>query len=178
MIDLDLLADRFPRVFAMLKKRVVLLRKAMIFATIGLFNTFLDAAVFFAAYAVLASFAPPQRAIHALVELCRCGTDTSLTLIAANVTSWTIAVTSSYVLNSSITFAAESGRQLRWRAYLTFVSSGVLGLVANTTTLVIAAKFVPIWAAKGCAIMASFCVNFSMSHFVVFRVRHPARGRG
>jgi hypothetical protein len=30
-------------------------------------------------------------------------------------------------------------------------------------------------AAKGVAIIAGFVVNFSMSHFVVFRVRRPAQ---
>ena len=94
-------------------------------------------------------------------------------LIAANVMAWLVAVSCSYVMNSHITFAAESGRQLRLKSYATFVASGVLGAVANTTTLVIAAKFMPVLPAKGLAILASFVVNFSMSHFVVFR--RPAR---
>jgi len=29
-----------------------------------------------------------------------------------------------------------------------------------------------VWAAKGLAILASFVVNFSLSHFVVFRPRN------
>ena len=62
-----------------------------------------------------------------------------------------------------------------------FVASGIVGLVANTATLVIAAQFLPVWVAKGCAILVSFLVNFSMSHFVVFRRRaettDPERGR-
>jgi putative flippase GtrA len=72
-------------------------------------------------------------------------------------------------MNSFITFAAESGRKLRWRAYGAFVASGVVGVIANTATLVIAAQFLPVWAAKGLAILVSFAVNFSLSHFVVFR---------
>jgi putative flippase GtrA len=51
------------------------------------------------------------------------------------------------------------------------VASGILGAIANTTTLVVAAQFLPVWAAKGCAILVSFAVNFSLSHFVVFRQR-------
>ena len=35
------------------------------------------------------------------------------------------------------------------------------------------AQFAPVWVAKGCAILVSFVLNFSMSHFVVFRARHP-----
>jgi putative flippase GtrA len=96
-------------------------------------------------------------------------------LIASNVMSWLVAVSCSYVMNTHITFAAESGRQLRWKSYATFAASGVLGGVANTTVLVVAAKFMPVLAAKGVAILAGFVVNFSMSHFVVFRVRRPAQ---
>ena len=50
---------------------------------------------------------------------------------------------------------------------------GIAGLTVNTATLVITAQILllPVWIAKGIAIMASFVVNFSLSHFVVFRVR-------
>jgi putative flippase GtrA len=77
-------------------------------------------------------------------------------------------------MNSSVTFAAESGRKLRWRAYAAFVVSGVAGLIPNTAMLVIGtnALLLPIWIAKALAILASFIANFSLSHFVVFRVRH------
>jgi putative flippase GtrA len=97
-------------------------------------------------------------------------------LVVANLISWSVAVTGSYVMNSSITFAAESGRQLRWHAYLTFVASGIAGLLVNTATLLFAAEILllPVWLAKAIAILASFLVNFSMSHFVVFRVRGGA----
>ena len=61
-------------------------------------------------------------------------------LIAANMTSWIVAVSGSYILNSSITFAAESGRKLRWRHYLAFLVAGIVGLIANTATLVFAAQ--------------------------------------
>ena len=42
-------------------------------------------------------------------------------------------------------------------------------MIATTTTLVIAANFMPVWAAKALAILVSFAVNFSITHFVVFR---------
>jgi putative flippase GtrA len=74
------------------------------------------------------------------------------------------------------TFAAESGRKLTWRAYFAFAASGLLGLLADTTTLLIASKFLPIMLAKLVAIGAAFVVNFSMSHFVVFR-NHDTAGR-
>jgi putative flippase GtrA len=99
-----------------------------------------------------------------------------VTLIAANTFSWYLAVSGSYVMNSTITFAAESGRRLSFTAYALFVLSGIVGYLANTTTLVVAAQFLPVLVAKGCAVLVSFVVNFSMSHFVVFRPRRPEVG--
>jgi putative flippase GtrA len=129
--------------------------KAVSFGLIGVVNTVIDAAVFFLALATLTS-----------------------SLVAANVLAWLVAVSCSYVMNSFITFARESGRKLRWRDYGTFAASGIAGVIANTTTLVIAAQFLPVWAAKGCAILVSFLVNFTLSHFVVFRRRKQPASDG
>src|SRR5581483_5057012 len=109
-------------------------------------------------------------------DACGCGNAAAISLIAANTLSWVVAVSGSYIMNSSITFAAESGRQLRWRAYFAFVASGVAGWLANTAALLVAAEvlLLPVWLSKGLAILASFVVNFSLSHFVVFRARPPA----
>ncbi|MBM3530055.1 MAG: GtrA family protein [Alphaproteobacteria bacterium] len=122
--------------------------KAMSFGAIGVVNTAIDASIFFLALATITT-----------------------SLVAANVLAWLVAVSCSYVMNTFITFARESGRKLRWRDYGAFAASGIAGVVANTTVLVIAAQFMPVWAAKGCAILVSFLVNFSLSHFVVFRKR-------
>jgi putative flippase GtrA len=132
--------------------------KAISFAFVGVINTTVDAGVFFLALWVLVG--SPSRA----------GTGT---LIVANVFSWSVAITGSYVMNSFVTFAKESGRQLRLKSYATFLAGGILGAVGNTTALVLVAQFAPVWVAKGCAILVSFVLNFSMSHFVVFRARHP-----
>ena len=72
-----------------------------------------------------------------------------------------------------VTFAAESGRKLRWKSFFAFVVAGVLGLIGNTATLVIAADFMRVEAAKILAIGVGFLINFSMSHFVVFRPKKP-----
>jgi putative flippase GtrA len=124
--------------------------KAASFALVGVFNTFVDLGVFLAAYNVL-----------------------KLPLIPANVLAWLVAVSGSYVMNSFITFAAESGRRLHWRAYAAFVASGIAGVITNTTILVVASTWLgmPVLGAKLRAIAASFVVNFSLSHFVVFRTR-------
>jgi len=125
--------------------RVGLLKKAGSFAAVGAVNTMVDFAVFATALKVL-----------------------GLPLIPANIMSWSVAVSSSYVMNSYTTFAAESGRQLRLRAYGVFVLSGLAGLFANTTALVLFSFVVPVLLAKVAAIGVSFLVNFSLSHFVVF----------
>jgi len=144
--------------------------KAISFALIGAVNTAVDYSVFLLARAALkqitasfALFAAPS------------GSRETLLLIAANTIAWLIAMTGSYIMNSSITFAAESGRKLRWRAYAALAASGIAGLTANTVTLIFGVQvfLLPIWAVKAVAILASFIVNFSLSHFVVFR--QPAR---
>jgi putative flippase GtrA len=126
--------------------------KAVVYALVGVVNTTVDYTVFLAAHAVF-----------------------DLSLVVANMLSWMVAVSGSYVLNSTITFAAESGRKLRWTAYFTFVASGIAGWLANTAILLVAADvlLLPVWLAKLLAVMASFIVNFSLTNFVVFRV-HPS----
>jgi putative flippase GtrA len=154
--------------------------KAVSFAAIGVVNTLVDYGVFLLARAVLSGSAGGLAAIGSLSDFCQCGNATTTTLIVANIISWSVAVTGSYVMNSSITFAAESGRKLGWRRYLTFVASGIAGLFTNTATLLFAAEILllPVWLAKGIAILTSFVVNFSLSHFVVFRPRDGSAGSG
>jgi putative flippase GtrA len=141
---LDRLIRRLVRAW---EERAIVL-KAASFAGVGVINSLVDFGVFLAAFYVL-----------------------KLPLIPANVLAWLVAVSGSYVMNSYVTFAAESGRQLRWRAYLAFVASGIAGVITNTTVLVIASYWVPVILAKLLAIGASFLVNFALSHFVVFRPR-------
>ena len=157
MKSIEQLRFRFPRMVAAVEARIALFIKAISFGLVGVVNTGVDFCIFWIA------------AQHF-----------GLPLVVANVISWTIAVSGSYVMNSMFTFAAESGRKLGWRPYGTFLASGVIGLVANTATLLVAARLAPhviadpalqLAAAKVCAIGASFVVNFSLSHFVVFRRR-------
>lgn len=133
------------RLAAAFKKRVMLM-KATNFALVGLVNTVIDLGVFLVARNVFL-----------------------LALVPSNVLAWLVAVSFSYALNSVTTFAAESGRRLSWRAYATFVASGVVGVTASTTTLILLSYAIPELAAKLLAIGVSFLVNFSLSHFVVFR---------
>lgn len=120
--------------------------KLVSFAVVGLGNTAIDFSVFALAYEFL-----------------------HLPLIASNVIAWLVAVSCSYVVNTMTTFRSESGRVLRRKDYLKFVASGVLGVVATTTTLVVMSHYVNVMIAKLTSILAGFIVNFVMSNFVVFR---------
>lgn len=124
--------------------------KMISFGVIGLGNTVIDLGIFTLAYKVL-----------------------GLPLVPANVMAWLVAVSCSYVMNTMITFRAESGRVLRRKDYFSFVASGILGVIATTTTLVVLSHFIPVYAAKLASILAGFVVNFTMSHFVVFRAKPP-----
>jgi putative flippase GtrA len=147
--------------------------KAVSFALVGVINASVDFVVFSLLYYFL-----------------------GLPIIVANLISWLVAVTGSYVMNSMTTFAAESGRQLRFKDYGSFLLAQIAGLVANTATIIIVSYSIPgllhVFAGPGAtlqigghtidpvlvgkvfAIGASFLVNFTLSHFVVFRRRGPS----
>ena|ERR1043165_2429484 len=137
------------RVSAAWRERAVAL-KATSFAIVGLINTAVDAAIFFLMLGFVTS-----------------------SLVIANVTAWFVANVGSYVMNSFTTFSAETGGKLSLRHYAGFVGSGIVAVIASTITVVVAARLagLPIWAAKGLAILVSFAVNFSITHFVVFRAK-------
>jgi putative flippase GtrA len=133
------------RVTAAWRERAVAL-KAVSFALVGLVNTAVDATIFFLLLGYVTS-----------------------SLVLANVAAWFVANTGSYVMNSLTTFSAETDGKLRLKHYAGFVGSGLVAVTASTVTVVIAAKFMPVWAAKAIAILVSFVVNFTITHFVVFR---------
>jgi putative flippase GtrA len=140
------LLDRFNKAW---HERAVAL-KAASFALVGVVNTLIDFSVFWTT-------------VHFL----------GWPLVPANVLAWIVAVSFSYMMNSFVTFGPESGRVLRWRDYLTFIASGVAGMVSSTATLFALSYVVPVLVAKLVSIAVSFAVNFSLSHFVVFRTRAP-----
>jgi putative flippase GtrA len=137
------------RLMAAWRDRAIVL-KAMSFAAVGVVNAAVDFGVFSFAYYYL-----------------------TLPIVTANVLAWIIAVSGSYILNSLTTFAQESGRELRAHTYVHFVIFQSAGLLANTLTVLVASYFMPVLFGKVLAIGASFLVNFSFSHFVVFRERRP-----
>jgi len=122
--------------------------KMVSFGVIGVANAAIDFGIFSIAYQAL-----------------------DVPIVPANVAAWMVAVSCSYIMNTMITFRAESGRVLRRKDYLVFAASGVLGMIANTATLLLLSNVMPVYAAKICAIFTAFVVNFAMSHFVVFRAK-------
>jgi putative flippase GtrA len=140
------LIDRLRGSLRRLRQDRAFLFKATSFAAVGIVNTLVDFGVFSFAFLVL-----------------------GLPIVIANICSWAVAVSGSYVMNSLITFRIESQRGLRLKSYIGFVVSQIAGLVANTATVVIASYFMPVLVAKVLAIAVSFVVNFSLSHFLVFR---------
>jgi len=186
MIPINRLRVAFPRATALVEPHFDVLRKAVSFASIGVVNVAVDASVFFfLALPYLRSHATVLRPLDALAQWCTLAqwcawaspSHDKLVVGTANVAAWAVAVSGSYVMNSFITFAAESGRRLRWLDYGTFAASGILGVIASTAVLLAATDFMPVLPAKGCAILTAFAVNFSMSHFVVFRPRRHAKAR-
>lgn len=152
------------------------MRKAASFASIGVVNAAVNYVIFWLLLGLLQAMPALSAAVGAAAASCGCVSAENAGIILANVIAWSVAVSGSYVMNSMITFAAESGRKLTWRAYAAFAASGLLGLLADTTALLISKQFLPIMLAKLVAIGAGFVVNFSMSHFVVFRPRGNGAG--
>lgn len=131
------------------RERAVVL-KAISFALVGVVNTAIDFGLFWSI-------------VHFL----------GWPLVPANMLSWLVAVSCSYVMNSFITFGPESGHTLRWRDYLTFAASGIAGMVSSTATLFALSYVMPVLTAKLFSIVVSFAANFTLSHLVVFRNKPP-----
>ena len=132
-------------------RRRTILMKLFSFASIGVVNVVIDLSVFTIALQV----------IH-------------LPLVPANVVAWAVAVTGSYAMNTKITFGKETGGALSAGQYVRFAASGILGVAVATTVLVMLSGYLSIPVAKLASIAAGFAVNFSMSHFVVFRATRDA----
>lgn len=143
---MNLLLDRTVKTW----RSLPLASKMTSFALIGLGNSVIDFAVFTFAYKFL-----------------------ELPLVPSNVLAWMVAVSISYILNTWITFRAESGRIFSLKNYLSFAASGILGVFVTTSTLVGLSHFMPVLIAKIISTLAGFIVNFAMAHFVVFRTKLP-----
>jgi putative flippase GtrA len=102
--------------------------------------------------------------------------DAALGLIKA--IGWAVAVTNSYVLNTMTTFAAESGRKLRWNTYGRFVASGTVGLVVEVVSFLVAVRWLPLSLAAIVPIGFAFVTNFAMTRLVVFPGQKSANEPG
>ena len=126
--------------------RRTVLAKLFSFASIGMVNVAVDVTTFTVAFQLA-----------------------HLPLILSNVVAWLVAVSGSYAMNTKITFGRETGGLYSLSRYLSFAASGIFGVVVATTTLVVLSRYANVPVAKLASIVASFGVNFCMSHFVVFR---------
>jgi putative flippase GtrA len=127
--------------------RRTMLAKIFSFASVGMVNLVVDVATFMVAF----QFA-------------------NLPLILANVAAWLVTVSGSYAMNTKITFGRETGGKYSLGQYVSFAASGIFGLVIATTVLVVLSRYVNVPVAKLTSIVAAFGVNFSVSHFIVFRM--------
>jgi putative flippase GtrA len=123
-----------------------IIAKMFSFAAIGVLNVAVDVTVFSIGYKLF-----------------------QLPLVLSNVLAWAVAVSGSFAMNTKLTFNRETGGAFSWKHYLRFVASGVLGAIVATATLVVLSQLTNIFVAKFLSIVAAFGVNFSMSHFLVFR---------
>ncbi len=85
--------------------------KAIAFAFVGVVNTAVDYCVFLIARAAL-DRSPSALALFASVsDFCQCGNAPTISLIAANTMSWIVAVSGSYIMNSTIHLCRGIGAQ-------------------------------------------------------------------
>jgi putative flippase GtrA len=138
--------ERILKQIAATWRRRTVVAKLLSFATIGVINVAVDVMVFSIAYQLF-----------------------HLPLVLSNIVSWAVAVSGSYAMNTKVTFGKETGGAFSWKHYFHFAASGVLGVIVATTTLVILSKYTSVLVAKFVSILVAFGLNFSMSHFVVFR---------
>jgi putative flippase GtrA len=126
--------------------RRTVLAKLLSFASIGVVNIVVDVTTFTVAFKLV-----------------------GLPLVLSNIVAWLVAVTGFYAMNTKITFGRETGGLYSLGRYATFAASGIFGLVVATSVLVILSRYVNVPLAKLASIIAAFGVNFSVSHFFVFR---------
>ena len=132
--------------------------KAVSFALIGVVNSAIDFAVFSFAYYYLA-----------------------LPILVSNSMAWVVAVSGSYVMNSTITFATESGRKLAFDRYIGFALSQFAGFLANTLTVwcMVELANTPAWAGGDLRVLRGQFLTVAFRGVQKARdrrVTYPARG--
>ena len=127
--------------------------KAISFAMVGVVNTVIDFSVFWTAAITI------------------CGWP----LIAANVLAWLIAVIVLLCDEFLHHLRPGIGPHAALARLRDFRASGVAGMVASTGDGLVALVLLccRCWPPSWLSILVSFVVNFSLSHFVVFRARRP-----
>ena len=94
-----------------------------------------------------------------------------LSLLAANLAAWSIAVTFSYFMNGRWTFARSWADVLRASPYLRFLLGNAASFVVATLALVVLALHMPVLAAKALSLAIGFVINFLVAKYIAFDVR-------
>lgn len=117
--------------------------RLIIFALVGIANTMIDFAIFL----TLLSLSP-------------------LPVSTCNIVSYLVGIGSSYLLNRNLTFRDRPSRRVA--GAILYVSTCLVGLALNTSIVVGLIPLVGAFAAKACATMVTFAVNYALSNLVVF----------
>ena len=126
--------------------------QALRFMLVGVLNTAIDFAVFFA-----------------LVE------GFGVAIVPANVLAFATAVINSFFLNKYWSFAGRTSSRPNTIQLPLFVAVNLVGMVLSTGILWWLAGFFPVWLAKVLATVASFIWNFVASRQLVFRLDSPTK---
>lgn len=116
------------------------------FAIVGAINTAIDFSIFTVLYYRLAVWVVP-----------------------ANICSYGVAVTNSYLMHRYWTFADRGERRPSARQFLVFLSFNLVGLSISTVTVWLLTAVMPALLAKTCAIFATFVWNYWSSRTFVYR---------
>ncbi|MCU0893629.1 MAG: GtrA family protein [Rhodospirillales bacterium] len=93
-------------------------------------------------------------------------------LLAAHAMGFAVAVVNSYVCNKAWTFRDRQPSRLQDGAKFLLVA--ICGLLTGSVVIALAAQLMPAFAAKACAVAATFAVNYWASARYVFVVRRLA----
>jgi putative flippase GtrA len=123
------------------------LRRLVRFAIVGVANTAIDFSIFAALFYL----------VH-------------WPLLAAHATGFAVAVVNSYLCNKTWTFGDRQPSRLQ--DGVKFLLVAICGLLTGSAVIALAAQAMPAFAAKACAVVATFAVNYWASARYVF-VRRP-----
>lgn len=116
------------------------------FAIVGVINTIIDFAVFFALY-----------------ELA------GWNMIYSNICAFLVAVTNSYFMNKYFSFAHHKEKRISMAEFVIFVTASIATLSLSTAILVLGEPYLPVLYLKIIAAIITPLLNFLIYRFVIFQ---------